>query len=234
MLKIMASGIALVVGLLGGSAWADETLDKALLAAVRSDAVVQVMDLLDKGADANARDGKSGYTALHIAAINGFAYTAKLLLRKGADVNARTRDDDGATPLHLAVHYNKDLVTSAFLVEKGADVNAYTKTGGTALLFLILNKNNIADRPSKEFAELLFAKGANLNAKSENGATPLFAALISQKKELTKFLIRKGASVNTALLLDETSGSTWTALDAARDWGDQEIIDLLVAKGAKK
>ena len=41
-----------------------------------------------------------GYTPLHVAALHGHSALAALLIRHGANVNART--NQSATPLHLA------------------------------------------------------------------------------------------------------------------------------------
>lgn len=53
----------------------------------------------------NSKD-KEGSTPLHIAALKGSLLTAKLLIKKGADVNAR--DNDNRTPLFYAFPGNLD------------------------------------------------------------------------------------------------------------------------------
>ena len=57
--------------------------------------------LIDKGADANAKDEKFGLTPLHNAAESGRKEIAELLISKGADVNAK--DTGGETPLDRAI-----------------------------------------------------------------------------------------------------------------------------------
>jgi tetratricopeptide (TPR) repeat protein len=65
----------------------------------KSVAHMQIIELfLSKGAKTDARD-KSGWTPLHQAARNNNVSGAALLLRDGADVNARA--SDRRTPLHL-------------------------------------------------------------------------------------------------------------------------------------
>lgn len=66
----------------------------------------------------NKKD-KDGVTALHIAAQNGKAEIAKLLIERGASVDVE--ENNGRTPLHLASAYGqRELVE--LLVREGADV----------------------------------------------------------------------------------------------------------------
>jgi ankyrin repeat protein len=100
--------------------------------------------LLANGIDVN-NVNCAGSTALHMAAGGHFVEIVKLLIEKGADVNAREIVDDkhkGETPLHLAVAFDSvkfclseydTLEIVKLLIEKGADVNAGTSEGFTPL-----------------------------------------------------------------------------------------------------
>ena len=76
-----------------------------------------------------------GETPLHIAAIFSRYEIAKLLISKGADVNAR--NDDGFTPLHQAAYSFTEgpqkIRTIELLISKGANVNSKGESGGTPL-----------------------------------------------------------------------------------------------------
>ena len=61
-----------------------------MLAAFRGDTAA-VLDLLERGADVNARD-RDGDTALMFAAFRGHALIVALLLQYGASVYARARN----------------------------------------------------------------------------------------------------------------------------------------------
>jgi ankyrin repeat protein len=94
-----------------------------LVAAIQAASVEIVRELLDRGADPNLRalafNQSAGVSPLESAA--GFSpEAAKLLLRKGADVNSPTKG--GFTALHRAViRGDADLVHD--LIEKGAKVD---------------------------------------------------------------------------------------------------------------
>ncbi len=79
-------------------AYADINSD--LLEAAKEGDTAKVQVLLDKGADVNAKDNFSSWTALMFAARYGHTTIVQALLDKDADVNAE--DDRGWTALRFA------------------------------------------------------------------------------------------------------------------------------------
>jgi ankyrin repeat protein len=77
-----------------------------------------------------------GATLLHVAAEYGNVEAAKLLLERGADVNARATVDEssvgGQTPIFHAVtqFFDGGLPMAQFLVERGADLSVRVKLPG--------------------------------------------------------------------------------------------------------
>jgi len=77
-------------------------------------------------------------TALHVAASQGNAIIARILLDYKANINARDRR--GYTPLHLAVsQHQEDVVT--YLIRKGADVSIPNRKGHTVARSAASTKN---------------------------------------------------------------------------------------------
>ncbi|MCZ6595317.1 MAG: ankyrin repeat domain-containing protein [Bacteroidetes bacterium] len=104
--------------------------------------------LINNGADVNAFVDKTKETPLHNALAKAgrpyYFYCVKLLVEKGADINAKTlpgletgafmRDvrTKGETPLHRAAAY-ADEQTISFLIENGADIEAKDVNGDSPL-----------------------------------------------------------------------------------------------------
>jgi ankyrin repeat protein len=78
--------------------------------------------------DLKAKD-EDGWTPLHVASRRNRIEIAKLLIDRGADVEAKV---DGWTPLHLASRWNC-IETAKLLLERGADVEAKDDCGQTPL-----------------------------------------------------------------------------------------------------
>lgn len=104
--------------------------------------------LINNGADVNAHVDKTKETPLHNALSKAgrpyYFYVVKLLVEKGADINAKTiageetgafmRDvrTKGETPLHRAAAYADEKIIS-FLLENGADKGAKDVNGNSPL-----------------------------------------------------------------------------------------------------
>ncbi len=106
-----------------------------------------------------------GFTALHYACFFGHPNIAELLLRYGADANARSRNATSVMPLHSATANVRKLKTVEWLVLYKADVNA-TQPGGFTPL------HTAAAHGDAEIIDFLLSKGADPNKKDDNGRTP--------------------------------------------------------------
>ncbi|XP_030576677.1 NF-kappa-B inhibitor epsilon [Archocentrus centrarchus] len=86
--------------------------------------------LIKKGADLNIQEGTSGKTPLHLAVELRDITSVKLLLSKGANVDAAMFN--GCTPLHLAVG-RQDATIANLLCQNGADTMLRNMEDETAL-----------------------------------------------------------------------------------------------------
>jgi quinoprotein dehydrogenase-associated probable ABC transporter substrate-binding protein len=112
----------------------------------------------------------------------------RLLIEKGADVNAR--DNQGYAPVHNAAR-NRYAHLVTLLAEKGADVNARDSDGFTALLHAI-NRNHVPT------VEAIAKSGGDLELATPQGITPLTWAIGDGKFFAAKALLDLGAKVHSS------------------------------------
>ncbi len=126
--------------------------------------VPRLRTLLDEDASVVNAWSADGFTPLHFAAFFGHPEAAKLLVERGADLDARSTNRDfalDAAPLHSAAAAGQ-LEVCRVLLDAGADVNAVQHGGYTALLDAAANKNG-------ELMELLLERGADHSARLDDG-----------------------------------------------------------------
>lgn len=139
----------------------------------------------------------------------------ELLLKQGADVNAR--EADGATALSWAAT-RTNLAMAKLLLDAGANPNLTNELGLGPLALAITNG-------SAEMVKLLLAGKADPNVARENGETPLMTAARMGRLDMMKMLLVAGAAVNAR---DRKFGQTalmWSA-------GQPEAVRLLLEYGA--
>ncbi len=141
-----------------------------------------------------------------------------VLLEKGVDTNATQQD--GATALHWAVHWN-EFDTAKLLLEAGARPNITNQYGVTPLLLACADAD-------VEIIKLLLEAGANPNAALPTGETPLMAATRTNKLQAVKILIDAGAYVHAQ---ENTHGQTALMWAASRLHLD--VVRTLITAGAK-
>jgi len=191
-----------------GVASAEPTLNEQLIGAAALGDLPLVTALFVAGADVNGR-GPDGWTALMSAAAgrylavvkvpplmydktelvpaleashSGRADVAGLLLYKGADVNAATKD--GWTALMWAAREGHADVVK-LLLDNRADPNRSDRDGRTALMWA-------ADSLDSHVVSLLLRRGADVNARDAAGWSALMGAAWSQDSEVLRRFLEKG------------------------------------------
>ena len=146
--------------------------------------------LVDAGADVNA--GVDGITPLHLAITSRYIDLAKVMIVKGANINARAAGErgGGGSPFLLAVSlgtYNEDEVLALFPPSgPRPDVAVVDAHGRTALVWCIVNHH-------LRVAAWLLDLGANVNTVDDNGMTPLQHSVYRGTVGITRGLVRRNA-----------------------------------------
>jgi len=134
----------------------------ALDIAVKGDSPESVRLLIANGASLEAQmDG--GDTLFDLWASNGNPAIADQLLAAGCDINGK--NDEGKTPLHIAIVSGKKQQAIQWLLDHKADINAKDGSGSTPLHYAV--------RCGVERVRLLLDHNADVNALDFKGETAL-------------------------------------------------------------
>ena len=176
--------------------------------------------------ETKTKDGSQFATPLIIAARNGHLNSVKILLRYGADIEARgtlnIEDDviEGCTPLWAAAATGY-LDVVKLLIEQNADVDGRISNGGTPL-------KAAAYDGYLDTVRCLVESGADVNARNYYENTPLDVACYRGHLSVVTYLINKGAFV------DQRYKGGDTALHSAVQGSHLEIVSQLLALGASQ
>ena len=176
--------------------------------------------------ETKTKDGSQFATPLIIAARNGHLNSVKILLRYGADIQARgtlnIEDDviEGCTPLWAAAATGY-LDVVKLLIEQNADVDGRISNGGTPL-------KAAAYDGYLDTVRCLVESGADVNARNYYENTPLDVACYRGHLSVVTYLINKGTFV------DQRYKGGDTALHSAVQGSHLEIVSQLLALGASQ
>ncbi|XP_033213964.1 serine/threonine-protein phosphatase 6 regulatory ankyrin repeat subunit A-like [Belonocnema kinseyi] len=196
--------------------------------------------LLEARADVNAQTSAKSITPLYIACMDSLSEDVvtkneldygekissgeifsleiiKLLLERGADINARTRD--GITVLHAACTGNLDVVK--LLVDWGVNLHMKCKTKRTALHVAVKYKK-------LDIADFLISKGLLVDVADEDGNSPLrfiMGYLDEEYLDMIEFLLDNGADV---LSTESLYGNNWNVLEYALSYQNFGAVESLL------
>ena len=204
-----------------------------MLAATEAGDAERLIATLEYIQDINFKDDLKE-TTLHKAASRGQKDMVRLLLRKGASIEATNKYKN--TPLHCAAQ-NGHTNTVELLLEKGARIHAmgeYNKAVEQDIKqgrLWIEGSSEFTETPlhlavrngHMSTVELLLEKGASVQASAMHYNTPLHLA---KSTRLVELLLENGAWIDAPGLLGNT------ALHFAACSGDTTMAELLLRKGA--
>ena len=154
--------------------------------------------------------------SLHIAAANGYTNLVKVLLDRGATVDATTNEK--WTALHYAANRGHIKIVKA-LLDRGATITATTNTKETALHRAAGGHGYI------EVVKVLLDRGAIIDATTHTKLTALDWAARDGHVGVVKVLLDRGATV------DATTDEKWTALHYATNRGHIKVVKALLERG---
>lgn len=176
--------------------------------------------LLDAGADPNCRDPATGRRPVHSAAQTPEAIEGlRILLEKGADVNAQDRSGRSAI-FHAAARSNQKRSNEGIaklLLQNGASADIQDTHGEIPI-------NIAAYHGPVSLFQLFPDNGADPFSKNLHGETPLHRAAMGCQLAILEFLLAAGANIN------ETSSTGWTALIFAVGAGFMPSVELPIAR----
>ncbi|XP_065583958.1 putative ankyrin repeat protein RF_0381 [Artemia franciscana] len=192
--------------------------------------------LLENGANPNA---KCGETILQKAALVGCLNICRLLVAKGACIDALNERNE--TALYYGVVSNSLDVTT-YLLENGANTNLNKFNHKTLL-------HSAAEFASLKICQLLVTKGTTIDALDMWNRTPLYYSTVKEKFDVTKYLLENGANPNAEFespygdsmdmdfIYMDCQGKLSLKyrekiLHVAARQGNLDIFKLLISKGA--
>ena len=158
---------------------------------------------------------QNGFLPLHIAAHYGESDGIKVLVSRGAEIEAKTATGEKVTPLHLAAYAGHHKAVQV-LVELGSNIEAPTSNGSTPLRLAASQRNVLV-------TEFLLNKGANSNTQCNEKKTPLYAAIVRGHQGNVKLLLLHGADMTIPTITGKT------AIHYTIEHGNAEMLSVLVS-----
>lgn len=202
-----------------------------VMQAARTGSVDGVKRLAAAGSDVNARETRTGTTALVWAATSNRAEAVRALVEAGADPNIQSKVTNYP-------HTQNGVLLSG--VEEGVSYVGQTvlpRGGWSAVMYA-------AREGAADAARALAEAGANLNLADPEGTTALIVAIINAHWDTAAVLIEAGADLNQADIkgmtplyaavdmhtLGDTFGRPYPPAPVIE--GSVNIVKMLLAKGA--
>lgn len=169
-----------------------------------------VTNFIESGGDPNALVDEFGNTLLHKAAQIRAVANVRSLVSTGADVNARSVDND--TPLHAAAingQFEGAPEVASLLIEGGADVNAIGFRGQTPLHNALLHPGP----QTPDFIRRLLDAGADETIPDREGKLPI--DFVRERAPELLHLFKAPNLTYEGVMAQKSSLEDWTAEEMA-------------------
>ena len=182
----------------------------------------EIQEALVAGANPNAKNN-DGITALMAAAEKNSPKAVSVLLKAGADINAKTNVDKHRASMRATFRGPENDVP--LLLANDFDINEKIKDGVTALMLAAAKNKN------PKVVSILLKAGADINAKTSEGYTALMLAVANNKNsEVISVLLKGGADANSKILSGTLQGVTVLMIGAVRN--TPKVLSTLLRAGA--
>ena len=170
----------------------EKTGETILMIATRTGDADAVRALLEHGANPNTAEPQLQLTPLMLAAEAGYTDIVADLIKRGSDIQVRTRT--GATPARRL-----PCVAESGCGSHGVGIvrGGWPDKGIRAVIPGNMSPLMYAAREGHvETARLLLDAGASINEVDKNDITPLFMAISNNHIDMARFLIERGANIH--------------------------------------
>ena len=223
----------------------------SMVTAARQNRVDKLKELIRQGRDVNAVR-KDSWSLTALACRWGSSEAAILLINAGADL--RSQAVFSPPPLSCAAEAGLINVIQV-LLQKGADFNQISLKGQTAMLCMLdgwrmMNPNNLELRTRYNqtvwITKELILAGSDVNVVDKDGYTALGIVCCHGYTSIAEMLLEAGADIS--ITSREHHGGSWSThsetdarsaaglrylpLELAAKAGHEDIVQLLLAKGA--
>nr|GEU48866.1 hypothetical protein [Tanacetum cinerariifolium] len=166
-----------------------------------------------------------GRTLLHLAIAQSRADLVQVLLDFKPDIEARSTQSNrtrlGPTPLEAAVALGESLIVELLLANQANTERVDPSTWGP--IHLASGGGHV------DILKLLLVKGVNVDSVTKDGNTALHLAVEERRRDCARLLLTSGARTDIRNLNGDE-----TPLHIAASLGDENMVKLLVQKGANK
>src|SRR6056297_1416491 len=160
--------------------------------AIKSNEAEKVKKMIGEGTDPGYQF--NGRNALHVACQAGSPEMVQLILEAGVDVNERTEEGKGFTPLQYAIFKSSvPAEVIRILLEQGAEVNARGPNGAMPIHFAIRRSGD--ETESLKIAKILIEQGAELDPEKDENSTALKASM-HNRADMLELVLKNGAEPN--------------------------------------